>query len=358
MILSTTNKFLRVGYVVNVTLTGHKTSIIHCVSEFSIFARNVKNLKISKLTFSGCGALMFTIGPRSITLILRSLVTATILDTHVYNSKGAGMFAINAFDLTLNRTSFLGNLPNCIVTFVDETNPPSKLHATSYIANSKFVRGRFDSRHYGGGLTLQFIQTLFTVYVNIVNVELYNNTGKYYGNFLMTVGDWCCKYVMVAVEKVISNNGLRHTGTGFTVMDILDKSVTPYQGNHSLQFEYTVHVLDSYFYANMDNIAMQVFSVTRNLRVKITNILLYNKLNAGFGMVFSDIFLMIQRINATNSVSPIVVVNSEITICDAFMLKNKGIQGVITLWKSKVTFLGNISLTQNGPRKDSQHSFC
>ena len=115
---------------------------------------------------------------------------------------------------------------------------------------------------------------------------------------------------MVVVEKVISSNGLRHTGTGFTVMDILDKSVTPYQGNHSLQFEYTVHVLDSYFYANMDNIAMQVFSVTRNLRVKITNILLYNKLNAGFGMVFSDIFLMIQRINATNSVSPIVVVNS------------------------------------------------
>ena len=186
MILSTTNKFLRVGYVVNVTLTGHKTSIIHCASEFSIFARNVKNLKISKLTFSGCGALMFTIGPRSITLILRSLVNATILDTHVYNSKGAGMFAINAFDLTLNRTSFFGNLPNCIVMFVDETNPPLKLHATSHIANSKFVRGRFDSRHYGGGLTLKFIQTSFTVYVNIVNVELYNNTGKYYGNFLMT----------------------------------------------------------------------------------------------------------------------------------------------------------------------------
>ena len=357
MILSTPNKFFLIRDVVNVTLTGvsdQQRSVVHCMSEFSIFAKNVQNLKISKLNFSGCGASILRAGPRSITLILRSLVNATILDTHVYDSKGAGMLAVNAFDLILNRSSFLGNLPNCIVEFMDETNPPLKLHATSYIANSKFVRGRFDSRYYGGGLTLKFIQTSFTVYVNVVNVALYNNTGIN-GNFLMLIGDWSCKYVMVVVERVNSSNGLRHTGTGFTVIDVLDESASPHQGNHSLKFEYTIHIMDICFYGSMDNIVMFVSSVYRNLRVKITDVLLYNTYNGGFGISFSNVFLTVHRINATNNISPIVVVNSEITICDAFMLNNEGMQGVITLWESKVTFLGNISLSQNGPHKESQH---
>ena len=108
----------KVSNVVNVTLTGvsdQQNSVIHCVSEFSIFAKYVQNIKISKLNFSDCRAPIIRAGPRSITLILSSLVNATILDTHVHDSKGAGMFAGNAFDLTLNTFDhfLVTNNPHC-----------------------------------------------------------------------------------------------------------------------------------------------------------------------------------------------------------------------------------------------------
>ena len=41
--------------------------------------------------------------------------------------------------------------------------------------------------HYGGGLSLSFLQTSYTVYVNVINVTLYNNTGISFGNFIMTI---------------------------------------------------------------------------------------------------------------------------------------------------------------------------
>ena len=84
IIPSTTRKFLSIRDVVNVTLTGvsdQQNSVIHCVSEFSIFAKYVQNIKISKLNFSDCRAPIIRAGPRSITLILSSLVNARMCMT-------------------------------------------------------------------------------------------------------------------------------------------------------------------------------------------------------------------------------------------------------------------------------------
>ena len=48
-------------------------------------------------------------------------------------------FTINAFNLILYQTSFVGNKPNCVVIFRDKSNPLDKLHATTYIADSQFA---------------------------------------------------------------------------------------------------------------------------------------------------------------------------------------------------------------------------
>ena len=102
--------------------------------------------------------------------------------------------------------------------------------------------------------------------------------------------------------------------------------------------------LKSYFYTSVDTIAIDIFGTQySNLKVKFTDITLYNKRNAGFGMYISNVVSMVlERMNIANITSPIVVVNSGITIHNALILENKGIQAVVTLWKSKVTFLGNI----------------
>ena len=45
--------------VVNVTLTGvsdQQSSVIHCMSEFSVRVMNAQNVTISKLNFFSCGA--------------------------------------------------------------------------------------------------------------------------------------------------------------------------------------------------------------------------------------------------------------------------------------------------------------
>ena len=89
------------------------------------------------------------------------------------------------------------------------------------------------------------------------------------------------------------------------------------------------------------------------MKVKFTDITLYNKRNAGFGMYISNVVSMVlERMNVTNNTSPIVVVDSEITIHNALILENEGIQGVVTLWKSKVTFLGNIFFIRNYPHEE------
>ena len=58
MLLFTTSTSISIIDVFNVTLTGasdQQSSVIHCVSEFSVIAMNIHNLKISKLSVSGCG---------------------------------------------------------------------------------------------------------------------------------------------------------------------------------------------------------------------------------------------------------------------------------------------------------------
>ena len=193
------------------------------------------------------------------------------------------MVAINAFDLVLNRTSFIGNKPNCVVRFDDKSNPLNKLHVTTYIADSLFAYGRSDIWYYGGGLSLIFFQTLYTVHVNIINIALYNNSGIC-GNFLLMIkGSY--RHTMVQTEKVRSSNELRHSEAGFTLMDVSDNSVSTHRRNYSLQSEYTVHVLKSFFYTSVDITAIDIYGTQyRNLKVKFTDIILCNKRNKGFGM--------------------------------------------------------------------------
>ena len=173
--------------VENVTLTGvsdHQSSVIHCVSEFSVVAINVQNLMISNLFFFGCGAPVRDKGltglsSSSVTLFLVNIINVSILYTHVLDSKEAGMLAANVFDLKLQKTSFVGNTPNCAIVFRDESNPPVTPLVTSYIADSEFGFGvaGYKSLSYAGGFSLGFFQTSYTVHVNISNVTMYNNTG-------------------------------------------------------------------------------------------------------------------------------------------------------------------------------------
>ena len=362
MLSFTTSTNIFIIDVLNVTLTGasdHQSSVIHCVSEFSIIAINVQNLNISNLGFSGCGtpipqgiiAVDRSLVPRSTTLFLVRVSNVSIVHTHMHNSKGTGVLAINAFNLILHQTSFVGNKPNCIVGFDNESNPLDKLHAITYIADSQFAHGRSDNWYYGGGLSLILLHTSYRVHVNITNVALYNNVGTY-GNFLLMVkGSY--RHTVVQIEKLRSSNELGHSEAGFALMDVSNNSVSIH---HSFQSEYTVHVLKSYFYTSMDTMAIDIFGGHyRNLKVRFTDITLYNKRYAGFGMYISNVVSMVlERMNVTNMTSPIVVVDSEITIHNAFIVENEGIQGVVTLWKSKVTFLGDIFFIRNYPHEENE----
>jgi len=269
-------------------LSDQQNSVIHCVSEFSVIAINVQNLTISKLLFSGCGAPIpeerialqdSSIVFKSATLFLLLVSNVSILDTHAHDSRGAGILVVNSFDFKLNRSSFVGNTQNCVIMFRDDSNPPVKLHVSSYIANSEFSYGRTENPrlgvHYAGGLSLIFKQTSYTDYVNIVNVALYKNVGILWSNFLMTVDEWSCRHTMVQAEKVSSSNtsGLSVLSP-FAVREIaLYNSVSHHQANHSQQFEYILLIMDSYF-DSTENTAVDVsaYQGSNNLKVKFTDI--------------------------------------------------------------------------------------
>ena len=341
------NKSIYIIRAVNVTLTGvsdQQSSVIHCVSEFSINAIIVQNLTISNLHFSGCGApiLEKIIGIfgvfRSATIALVLASNVSVLDTQVYNSKGPGMLASNTFDLILNRTSFVGNIPNCAIYFTgDET--PAELHCFTYIVDSEFAYGKSDDEYYGGGLSLTFYQTQYRVHVKIVNVALYNNTGKVFGNFVLTITEWSYKYTIVRAEKVRCINNLRYTQTGFIVREVVSPNSTSLQQrNHSLAFEYTLHVSNSYFETSMDVCAVRVICSNKlessNLRVKFTDIIIsYSNHKVVYGYTFEIISVspvVMERINITDScTSHISIIDSELILHNAFILKNRGIVGVL-----------------------------
>ena len=307
MILLATSQNISVMDVENVTLTGvngQQSSVSHCVSEFSVSVKNAKNVTISKLSFFGCGAAIVKEStaddnslPRVATLFLIHTLNVSVLDIHVCGSKGAGILVGNVFDLTLNRTSSVGNKPNCVIMFVDGTNFPVKLHVSSYIADSNFTFGRSNRAVYGGGLTLIFLQTSYTVHVNISNVALYNNTGRYWGSFRMRINEWSCKYTMVRAEEIRFSNyryGFWETMSRFTVWEtVSDFSVSPpHQDNHSLQLEYTLHIVDSYFDTSLGFTAMDVKG-SNNLRVKFTYVAIKGKSDDGLvGLRISDMSLV------------------------------------------------------------------
>ena len=72
VILFNTAKHISIVDVINVTLTGvsdQQSSVIYCVSEFSVIAMEVQNLTISSLHFSGCG-LQMSVDTPSVALLL------------------------------------------------------------------------------------------------------------------------------------------------------------------------------------------------------------------------------------------------------------------------------------------------
>ena len=239
--------------VVNVTLTGVSdlnTSVIYCIGEFGVIAMNVQNLTISNLHFTGCGTtISIDSGENaSVTLHFEAASNVSILNTRVHDSKGAGMVAVDAFVLILNQTSFVGNEPNYVVIY-DEDSLAKMLHASSYIANSEFANGRSEGYLYAGGLSLIFLQT-YTVHVNIVNVRLHNNIASYYqySNFYMLVTDRSCKYTIVQAVKIRSSNDLKclkNLAPDFSVQELFLGAVD--NPHHNQQFEYTIHVSDSYY---------------------------------------------------------------------------------------------------------------
>ena len=361
VVLFNTSKTISIKGMDNITLTGvggQQSSVIHCESEFGISAINVQNLTISSLHFIGCRGsrqvAIFALRPATLFLLFASNVS--ILHTHVYNPKGAGMLAVDIYDSILYRTSFAGNIPNCVIRFL-VGGTLAKLQVSLYIADSEFAYGKSDSKYYGGGLSLIFFQTSYTVYVNLVNVTLYNNTGIVYGNFIMKTHEGSSKYTVVRAENIRSSNHLRPTGLGFTVWELASpKSVSSNQGNHSQQFEYTLHILDSYFETSMDGTAVFIgseYKGSSNLRVRFTNItILYrnHKEVVRFLLQILNVSLVVmEKMNVTNSIIGVLVENSKMIIHDAFINKNK-IQmfwGAIALEKSQVTFLGDIVFTQN-----------
>ena len=367
VILFATKTSISVMDVDNVTLTGvsdHRSSVINCTSEFSVIAINVQNLMISNLSFFGCGVPVRDKGltgwsSSSVTLFLVNIINVSILHTHVQDSKEAGMLAANVFDLTMQKTSFIGSSPNCAIVFRDESNPPVKLLVSSYIADSEFGFGVAGSKSslYAGGLSLGFMQTSYTVYLNISNVALYNNTGMAWSDFVVSIDKLSCNYTTIHAEKVRINNGLRYTGllgsTGLSVHGISKNSISLNQENHKLQFQYTVHIVDSNV-QNIVNTAVYVGSQFRensDLRVKFTNfsIICSNvREHMNTGMLILNMFsVVLERVNFSYSIfSSINVKNSKITIHSASILENEGFGGVV-IWKSDVTFLGDIVFTQN-----------
>ena len=361
VILFPSSKYISTMNTVNITLTGvsdQQNSVIHCMSEFGIIVIKVQNLTISRLDFSGCGAplsdkTMYEL--RFVTLFLLLVSNANVLHTHVYDSKGAGMLAVNTFDLILYRALFVRNIPNCVILYYMD-DVPFKLHTFSYIVDSEFAYGKSDIPSYGGGLILSFFQTPYTVYVSVLNVTLYNNTGIFMGNFVMTINEWSYKYTMVRAEKIRCINNLRPSPSIFAVRELLSpKHVTPHQGNHSQQFEYNLHVLDSYFDTSMEGTAVYVGSEHKessNVRVKFTDVTIFhNHPDLVTGKVF-DIFnvslVKMERIIVTNSrPSQISLRNTEIIMQDVFICKNLGSWGIIILVKAQVTFLGETVLAQN-----------
>ena len=345
----------------NVTLTGvsdHRSSVINCTSEFSVVAINVQNLIISNLFFFGCGAPipdqeLTGWSSSSVTLFLVNIINVSILNTQVHDSKEAGMLAANVFDLILRKTSFVGNMPNCAVVFGDESNPPVRQLVSSYIADSEFGFG-YKTQLYGGGLSLIFHQTAYTVYVNVSNATMYNNTGMAWSDFGVIIDELSCNYTTIHAEKVRISNGLRYTGLlGSSGLSVLANSISLNRENSKLQFDYTVHIVDSYV-KNIGNTAVYVgseFRESSNLRVKFTNLSIIcsnEREHVNTGMLILNMFsVVLERVNFSYSMfSSINVKNSKLTIHSASILENEGFGGVV-LWKSDVTFLGDIIFTQN-----------
>ena len=366
MLQFTAGRNISIINVVNVTLTGvsgQQSSVIHCMSEFSISAKNATNLTISNLSFSGCGGPLpksvITDGEsvfRPASLFLLFVSNTSVLNTHIHDSKGTGMIVVNGFGLTVNQTSFVGNVLNCVIMFLDGLNTPVKQAVSSYIASSEFAFGGLKSLLYAGGLSLIFTQTSYTVYVKITNIALHNNTGIQHSNFLMSIDKLSCRYTMVRAEKVKSNSGFEHLGPGVSVEEYTYNSVIPHQRNHSQKSEYTVHILDSSFVADTGTAVevrtYQSNQLSNNMRVKFTDISIAGNEKVGmcYGMSISNLHsVVLERVNISNYefFSSIRVTNSEITIDNAFILKNGGFGGIVSLWKSQITFVGNTVFAQN-----------
>ena len=184
----------------------------------------------------------------------------------------------------------------------------------------------------------------------------------------MSIDEFSCNYTTIHAEKVGISNGLRYTGlagsTGLSVHEISENSISLNQENHKLQFQYTVHIVDSYV-QNIVNTAVYVGSQFRensNLRVKFTNLSIIcsderEHVNTGL-LIINMLSVVLERVNFSYSMfSSINVKNSTIIIHSASILENEGFGGVV-LRKSDVTFLGDTVFAQNyGHRKGAIYAY-
>ena len=182
-----------------------------------------------------------------------------------------------------------------------------------------------------------FTQTSYTVYVNITNIALHNNTGLRHHNFFIRIDKLSCMYTMVRAEKVKSSSGFAHVGPGFSVEEHTYNSVIPHQRNYSQQYGYTVHIFDSSFVAGFSSTAVDVrtdqsHQLSNNMRVKFTDISIAgNEVGMCYGMSISNLHsVVLERVNISHYkfISSIQVANSEITIDSVFILKNGDFGGL------------------------------
>jgi len=169
-------------------------------------------------------------------------------------------------------------------------------------------------------------------------------------------------YTMVRAEKVKSSSGFAHVGPGFSVEEHTYNSVIPHQRNYSQQYGYTVHIFDSSFVAGFSSTAVDVrtdqsHQLSNNMRVKFTDISIAgNEVGMCYGMSISNLHsVVLERVNISYNefYSSIQVMNSEITIDSAFILENGGFGGIVSVWKSQITFVRNTVFAQNYEQRTS-----
>ena len=190
----------------NITLLEdiHGSSVIQCTGAFGLSFMNVTNLTISNLNFHLCGApipepsmptvyitkLLHTVNYTT-TLYFIQVSNVKISNIEVHNSTGVGMLGVNAV-VSISKTAFIGNAPNCILVFCDNSTFPTLQSTTVLtIINSFFKLGSLPQAEYASGLIMMFTQTTYTVAITMSNITIHRNKGNRGSGNMQFILDKC-----------------------------------------------------------------------------------------------------------------------------------------------------------------------